>query len=48
MDQQVGPTEKSNTEEDVIMSPQAEDNQNQKNLILAGVALQARHSASAL
>ncbi|KAK1396024.1 hypothetical protein POM88_005887 [Heracleum sosnowskyi] len=45
MENTFGPNEESNFEEDTCMSPQEDVDQNQKNLILAGAAQQARHSS---
>lgn len=45
MDQVIGSSEAITTDKDVIMSPQDENNQNQKNGILAAAAVQARHSS---
>lgn len=45
MDQEIRSTERRNMKEDTLMSPQDEDNQNQKNSILMGAVMQARHSS---
>lgn len=44
-DQENGPNEEANISKDVVMRPQEEQNQNQKNAQLAGAAWQTRHSS---